>query len=127
MDGSTLATIIIALFVGLFAIIIIIKGFRIVQQSQVMIIERLGKYNRTLQSGINIIIPLIDKPRSIKWRYVEEDVWAKRRRYDTTSGEQVGSGGRGLITTIKDTNVIDLRETVCDFPGQSVITKDNVN
>ena len=45
-----------------FTLIIVYKGFKKVQQSKVMVIERLGKYNRTLHSGINIIIPLIDDP-----------------------------------------------------------------
>jgi len=32
-----------------------------------MIIERLGKYHRTLSSGVNLIIPIIDRPRAIDW------------------------------------------------------------
>src|SRR5437773_1908834 len=51
--------------IALLAISIVAKGIRIVQQAQTMIIERLGKYHRTLSSGVNLIIPLIDKPRAI--------------------------------------------------------------
>lgn len=47
-------------------------GFKIVQQSETMVIERLGKYSRTLEAGINIICSIIDKPRDIMWRYMKE-------------------------------------------------------
>ncbi|MBU1927924.1 paraslipin [bacterium] len=40
--------------------IIIIKGIAIVPQSHAYVIERLGKYNRTIEGGFHIIIPIID-------------------------------------------------------------------
>jgi len=100
-------TIILGL-IALFVIIWVLAGFKIVQQSQTMVIERLGKYNRKLSSGINIILPIIDKPRGIEWRYVKE-----------------GYDGNHFVVYKKRVN-IDLRETVYDFPKQNVITKDNV-
>lgn len=84
------------------------KGFKIVQQSETMVIERLGRYNRTLSSGINIIWPFIDQPRSIAWRTTRNTI-------------------NGQLVTFKTIERIDLRETVYDFPSQNVITKDNVN
>ncbi|NLN29627.1 MAG: SPFH/Band 7/PHB domain protein [Bacteroidales bacterium] len=95
--------------IALFVIIFAAAGFKIIQQAETMIIERLGRYNRTLPSGINIIWPVIDKPREIIWRYTTED-----------------ETGRKIIR-FKTRNRIDLRETVYDFPRQNVITKDNVN
>jgi len=62
--GLTIILGLIALFVVVFAFM----GFKIVQQSETMVVERLGKYNRTLGAGINIIWPIIDKPREIMWR-----------------------------------------------------------
>jgi regulator of protease activity HflC (stomatin/prohibitin superfamily) len=73
-----------------------------------MIIERLGKYHRTLDSGINVIIPVIDRPRQINWRYTE-----------------TGFNGE-IISIFKLQDRIDLRENVYDFPKQNVITRDNV-
>jgi regulator of protease activity HflC (stomatin/prohibitin superfamily) len=90
--------------IALFALVTIAKGIRIVQQAQTMIIERLGKYHRTLESGINIIVPWVDKPRAIDWH------------------EVVGEKGVRHFRTER----IDLRETVYVFPSQNVITKDNV-
>jgi len=101
--------IIIAGAIALFVLIFAVAGFKIVQQAEVIVIERLGKYSRTLHSGINIIWPIIDKPREIIWRYVVEGTDEKTHiRFSTKSR-------------------IDIRETVYDFPKQNVITKDNVN
>ena len=104
MNGVIVILSVLALLVITFGAV----GLKIVQQSEVMIIERLGKYSRTLNSGINIIWPIIDRPRSIMWRYMKE-----------------GVDGRKLVH-FKELNRIDLRETVYDFPKQNVITKDNV-
>jgi regulator of protease activity HflC (stomatin/prohibitin superfamily) len=41
-------------------VIYILRGIKIVSQSETMIVERLGKYNRTLNAGINVILPIID-------------------------------------------------------------------
>lgn len=98
------------IFLALLALVIalVVMGFRIVQQSETMVIERLGRYDRTLNSGINIIWPIIDQPRKIMWRYLKEE-----------------TNGKSVIQKLNVTR-IDLRETVYDFPKQSVITKDNV-
>src|SRR5258705_852896 len=53
--------------VALLVVVTIAKGIRIVQQAQTMIIERFGKYHKTLTSGINLIMPWIDKPRAVDW------------------------------------------------------------
>ena len=94
--------------VALLVILFIVRGFRIIPQAETKVIERLGKYHRTLESGINIIWPIIDRAREISTRYSYNDV-----------------DGRVHVRT-KTTTCIDLREQVYDFPKQSVITKDNV-
>ena len=38
-------------------------GIKIVPQSQNFVIERLGRYNRTLEAGLHIIIPVIEAVR----------------------------------------------------------------
>jgi len=99
---------VIVILIAVIAVIYVLSGIKTVRQSSVVIIERLGKYQRTLSSGINIIWPIIDKPRSINVRKIV-------RGYDGSS-----------YAVIKSNNIIDLREQVYDFPEQSVITKDNV-
>ncbi|HMN06649.1 MAG TPA: SPFH domain-containing protein [Flavobacteriales bacterium] len=98
----------ILLLVAFFVLFIIVKGVRIVQQSEAMIIERLGKYRETLTAGLNIIIPVFDKPREITYRFSRE----------LPNGDK-------FVQFVKKER-IDLRETVYDFPRQNVITKDNV-
>lgn len=48
----------------IFAIIIIAKGVRIVPQSDLFLVERLGKFNRVLHGGFHVIIPIIDTIRA---------------------------------------------------------------
>ena len=60
MGGGAIAGIIIGSIFGVL-ILLAIASLRIVKQSQAYTVERLGKYNRTLDSGIHIIIPFIDK------------------------------------------------------------------
>jgi regulator of protease activity HflC (stomatin/prohibitin superfamily) len=88
----------LALFIiGIAMLTVALKTIKIVPQSTVLLIERLGRFNRVATSGLNIIIPFFDKPRSVYWTNV---------RPGTTS--------------------IDLREQFIDLPPQSVITRDNV-
>lgn len=103
-----MATLILFSIISLLVVVLLGKGIRIVKQSEAMLIERLGKYHRTLESGINIVIPVIDRPRQINWRYTE-----------------TGFNGE-IISVFKLQDRIDLRENVYDFPKQNVITRDNV-
>ena len=52
---------IIALILLGFAILTIYLGIKIVPQSNEYVIERFGKYSRTLTAGLSIIIPYLDK------------------------------------------------------------------
>jgi regulator of protease activity HflC (stomatin/prohibitin superfamily) len=93
---------------ALFVIVMGVTGLKIVHQAEVMVIERLGKYHRTLSPGVNIIWPMLDRARQILWRVRITDVSGKDR----------------VLTQNRTT--IDMREQVFDFPRQSVITSDNV-
>jgi len=93
---------------ALLALLIVTKSFKIVGQAEVLVIERLGKFNRLARSGFNVLIPFIERPRPIDVRYFEADVNGVKK---ITSGS---------------TSRIDLREQVLNFPSQPVITKDNV-
>ena len=99
---------ILASVVVIFAIVVISAGVKVVPQSETRVIERLGRFHSVLSPGLNLIIPFIDKPKTIYTRRVEQ-----------------GMGGRHVVRTVA-TTVIDLREQVYDFPSQQVITRDNV-
>lgn len=91
------------------AIVFVVKGVMIVEQQEVVIIQRLGKYLRTLNAGFNVIIPFLDAPRPIAKKVT-------KKTYD---------GNTYSYTMMSDR--IDMRESVYDFPRQNVITKDNVS
>ena len=51
----------------LFVIVVIVayKTIKIVRQSEVFIIERLGKFHKVAEAGLTIIIPFLDRVRSV--------------------------------------------------------------
>ena len=99
----------LSIFLIALALDFVSKGVVIVQQAEVVIIERLGKFDRVLQSGFNFIIPVIEAPRAIDWKVTQKG-------FDGSS-----------YSVIQKRTKIDLREAVYDFPRQNVITKDNVS
>jgi regulator of protease activity HflC (stomatin/prohibitin superfamily) len=48
----------------LFALVVLFRTVRIVPQQTALIIERLGRYSRTLEGGIHFLIPFVDKVRA---------------------------------------------------------------
>ena len=58
---SGLSGLIILGVIVLFVIIAIAKTMQIVPQRHAYIVERLGKYNKTLEAGMHILVPFIDK------------------------------------------------------------------
>ncbi|MBQ9201915.1 MAG: SPFH/Band 7/PHB domain protein [Bacteroidales bacterium] len=94
-----MSTVVLVVLITL-VVIYVLSGIKIVSQSETMIVERLGKFNRTMTAGINVILPVVEKAK------------------DTIVRRQNGSMTRSIH--------IDMREQVYDFDKQSVITKDNV-
>lgn len=86
-----------------------LKGCIIVEQQEVIIIQRLGKYKETLSAGLNFIVPFIDSPKAFYQKV------------------NTGLDRDGRNFSYMQTYRLDLRETVYDFPRQNVITKDNVS
>ncbi len=84
-------------FLAVALLVVAWKTIKIVPQSSVLLIERLGRFHRVAASGLNIIVPFFESPRAVYWSNV---------RPGTTS--------------------IDLREQFIDLPPQPVITRDNV-
>src|SRR3954447_10516721 len=84
-------------FLGIVLLVIAAKTIRIVPQATVMLVERLGRFDKIASSGLNILWPFIDRPRAVYW-----------------------TNTRPGMTSI------DLREQYIDLPPQPVITRDNV-
>src|ERR1044071_8383464 len=84
-------------FIAVVLLVIAVKTIRIVPQATVMLVERLGRFDRPAKEGLNILVPFIDKPRAVYW-----------------------TNTRPGLTSI------DLRAQSLDLPPQPVITRDNV-
>ena len=65
MTPGTIALLVVLALLVLFAIVVVLRTIRIVPQATAVIIERLGRYSRTLDAGLHILIPFIDKPRAV--------------------------------------------------------------
>ncbi|MFI3300922.1 MAG: SPFH domain-containing protein [Candidatus Gastranaerophilales bacterium] len=90
-------------------LIYMIRGIVIVQEQQEVLIERMGRYEKTLRAGFNFIFPVLEAPRAIMKKISQKGI-------DGTSYSYTKLADR-----------IDLREQMYDFPRQNVITRDNVS
>src|SRR3954454_15056453 len=54
---------ILLLVVVIFVLIVLMRSIKIVPQKQIKIVERLGKYHRTAEAGLNTIVPFFDSVR----------------------------------------------------------------
>src|SRR5436190_1365968 len=62
---------IVVIAILIFAVVTVWKGVRIVPQGEEWIVERLGKYEKTLLPGLSIILPYIDK---VSYRVITKDI-----------------------------------------------------
>jgi len=51
--------------VVIFVLVILFRSIRIIPQASAGVVERLGKYHKTLQPGLNILVPFIDRLRPL--------------------------------------------------------------
>lgn len=104
---TTIITLVIVLIIIGILIKLLMSAIIIVPQSYAVIIERLGKFNKTLHSGINFIIPIVDKPKTAIFQMRSQTVETNRYK-------------------AKSSYLIDIREQMLDYEKQKVITRDNV-
>jgi regulator of protease activity HflC (stomatin/prohibitin superfamily) len=62
--GTLIAVILLVLVIGL-AAIAVMRSVQIVPQARAGIVERFGRYHRTLYAGLNLIVPFIDRLRPL--------------------------------------------------------------
>jgi regulator of protease activity HflC (stomatin/prohibitin superfamily) len=94
----------VIVIVSIFFLLVLMSNFYKVREEEVIIIERSGKYNRTLTAGIHAILPGIERPRSFRWVYKSN----------------------GDISKVGFIYRVDLRETILRFPIQQIFTRDNI-
>src|SRR3954454_9601247 len=64
LTGTNILLIILAIGLVLLVIITLSKSVRVVQQQRMDVVERLGRYQRTLKPGLNILMPYVDQVRT---------------------------------------------------------------
>ncbi len=65
MDPARVIALVVVLLFVIFVLSTIARAIRIVPQATSVIIERLGRYSRTLEPGLHFLIPFVDRPRAI--------------------------------------------------------------
>src|SRR3954462_10758173 len=101
------AGLVVLLVLGFFVLLVLGRTIRIIPQARAAIVERLGRYTRTLEPGLPGGWPLV----------------GRRGRYPRTL-----EPGLAVVVPFVDRvrPLIDLREQVVSFPPQPVITEDNL-
>src|SRR5438067_3456056 len=52
---------IVVLAVAFFAVVVVLRSVRIVPQARAGVVERLGRYTRTLDAGLALLVPFVDR------------------------------------------------------------------
>ena len=60
-----MAAIIVLIVIGAVVLITIAQGVRIVPQARAGIVERLGRYHRTLDAGLALVVPYVDRVKPL--------------------------------------------------------------
>ena len=65
MSGTLAALIVLAVIV-LFILVTLARTIRVIPQARAGVVERLGRYSRTLMPGLAIVIPFVDRVRQLQ-------------------------------------------------------------
>lgn len=60
---------IVLLVIGIVILVVLVTGIRVVRQATAVTVERLGKYRKTLETGVHYVLPIFDRtstPISLK-------------------------------------------------------------
>src|SRR5688500_12821326 len=65
IEVSTIIGVVVVAAIAIFVIVVLAKSIRIIPQAYAGIVERLGRYHKTLTPGLNILVPFIDRLRPL--------------------------------------------------------------
>jgi regulator of protease activity HflC (stomatin/prohibitin superfamily) len=60
-----MAALIVLAVVAIFVLIVLARTVRIIPQARAGVVERLGRYSRTLDAGLTIVVPFVDRLRPL--------------------------------------------------------------
>ncbi len=55
----------VIIIIAIFVLVILFRSIRIIPQARAGVVERLGKYHKTLMPGLNVLVPFIDRVRPL--------------------------------------------------------------
>jgi len=61
MDVGSAVVLIVVVLLAVFVLVTLSRAVRIVPQARAGIVERLGRYNRTLDPGLTVVVPFVDR------------------------------------------------------------------
>jgi len=102
----------------IFSIIIIAKGVTIVPQSDLYVIERLGKFNKILHGGFHIIIPIVD---SIRTKLTSREQLVDIEKQSVITKDNVNISIDGIVfCKVEDAkeatyNVVDFKNAIANL------------
>ena len=120
-------SVIFILAIIILAVIFAFMGIKKVNESRVMIVERLGKYHKQLSPGINFIIPGLDKIKT------NINLYTTNVKYDKEHTEEITDAGERDVSrtriyeqvNLAPNGQINMAEHVLDPPELDAITSDN--
>ena len=131
------------LIVAILLIILIISSIKIVPQTKAYVIERLGAYNRTAETGIHFIWPIIErvaKVASLKEQVVDFDPQPVITKdnvtmqidtvvfYQITDAKLYAYGVESPILAIENLTATTLRNIIGDLElDQTLTSRDTIN
>ncbi|GLY31688.1 SPFH domain-containing protein [Kineosporia sp. NBRC 101731] len=65
MEPGDVVLLVVLALVVLMVLTTIAKAVRIVPQATSVLVERLGRYSRTLEPGLHFLVPFVDRPRAV--------------------------------------------------------------
>ena len=57
--------VVVIVIIAIFVLVILFRSIRIIPQARAGVVERLGKYHKTLMPGLNVLVPFIDRVRPL--------------------------------------------------------------
>ncbi|MGZ9454040.1 SPFH domain-containing protein [Mycoplasma sp. AC157] len=134
---------VLAIAIIILLIITLIRSIRIIPQSEFAVVERLGKYNKTLKNGINFLLPFVDrivKRENFKEKvldFPEQDVITKDNagiRVDTvvfleiTDPKLFVYGAENSMKAIENLCATTLRNLLGELElDEALISRDTIN
>tara|TARA_B110000879_G_C11142254_1_gene500865 strand:+ start:635 stop:1663 length:1029 start_codon:yes stop_codon:yes gene_type:complete len=113
LNIENLGTLIFWVVLAIVLTILVAKAFNVVPQGSVRLTERLGRYNRSLNPGVNFIIPFIENIKVPNITTYDKDA------------DNPDSGKTRLRNIVSSSGDIPTLELIMDPPSIDAISKDN--